>query len=81
MTREIKLTPEQAVVMQALQRIDAAISLEANQLASVWGHKVVSGDLARLVERVRQVGENFIQDAQRVIQVAQSIPDVSHRSP
>ncbi len=70
----VQLTPHQAAVVTAYQRLCAQMSLECEQLEKVWGQQGAAMVIANTIGSVQKVLNQFMKDCHTGIVVAQSVP-------
>lgn len=72
----LQLRPNQAAAITALQRIEAALLIEAEQLDKLWGVQSMAKVLLDARHMLHKKGDEFLRDAGRLIQVAQEVPPI-----
>lgn len=73
---QLKLTPNQAAVVTAIERIMNATQVEANQLANVWGSVDVADSLGDVAQSLIQIRDKFIREKVNRLVVASALPPV-----
>lgn len=72
--RPVQLKHEHAAVLMALDRIQAALHIEAAQLDQTWQQKGMAVELMTMANQLRRRAETFVADCQRVIDVVAELP-------
>lgn len=65
----LQLRPEQAAVVSACQRIDAAMALECTQLARIYGQEGMANDLDHVRRAVTKLLNAYVADCNRSVLV------------
>jgi hypothetical protein len=66
----LQLRPEQAAVVSACQRIDAAMALECTQLARIYGQEGMANDLDQVRRQVTKLLNAYVADCNRAVIIA-----------
>jgi len=73
--KQVKLKPDEVAVVHAIQRMCAALEMEAQQLATTYAQPGIAATLRDCAQSLSKVGSQYIADCQRSIVIAHELPN------
>lgn len=70
----VRLSPPQAAVVAALERLLAAVQLEANQLGGLWGQPEAADSLGAVAQVLLKQRDDFLTQKTSRLLVASALP-------